>query len=311
MLGKQNPGRSQGAAVRKVHRPGDPIPAGGSAVKRHPRPAGWLRPQPQPRPCAHSLQSVTAAVGDVVDENQTIKSLLAMLRVRREDFVFNQQQTIGAQQEAIGARLLQNLEQDAAAMGPLPQQQHAQQQQQPAARHTAVPLHIQTQHTQHTQQQQLKQQQAHEQGSAERACSLVLAADAAALADMSPGCLLRISTPEMLRTVSPKVAAFRGTSDGLLGSAPGEAGQQELLLPPTAPPASPLDYPAEAQIAAAALTAKQGDTAAALLTLLDKALEGRVERQRLAATQQAQLAMLHSHVQQAQPAQQQPQMYSL
>lgn len=121
---------------------------------------------------------------------------------------------------------------------------------------------------------------------------------------MSPGCLLPISTPEMLRTVSPKVAAFRGTSDGLLGSRPGEAGQQELLVPPTVPPASPLDYPAEAQIAAAALTAKQGDSAAALLTLLDKAIEGRLERQRHAAAQQAQLTMLQSHVQQAQ---QQPQ----
>jgi hypothetical protein len=48
-------------------------------------------------------------------------------------------------------------------------------------------------------------------------------------------------------------------------------------------PASPYDFPAESQIAAAALTAKQGDTAAALLTLLDKAIEGRMERQQQAA----------------------------
>lgn len=130
------------------------------------------------------------------------------------------------------------------------------------------------------------------------------------LGDISPGCLLPIGTPDMLRTVSPKIAAFRGTSDGLLGSGPGEAGQQDLLVPPTAPPASPLDYPAEAQIAAAALTAKQGDTAAALLTLLDKAIEGRLERQRHAAAQQAQLAMLQAQVQQAPQAQAEAQMYS-
>ncbi|KAL4430944.1 hypothetical protein ABPG75_006200 [Micractinium tetrahymenae] len=258
------------------------------------------------------LNTVVAAVNDVVDENQTIKSLLAMLKVRREDFVFNQQQTIGAQQEAIGARLLQNLEEDTSAAGGLQQQrqqqpgpaqhpQQQQQQQQPAPCPAAVALHIQT------------QQQQQQQGLAEPACRPGLSAGVASLGDLSPGCLLPIGTPEMLRTVSPKIAAFRGTSDGLLGSGPaGEADQQELLVPSTLPPASPLDYPAEAQIAAAALTAKQGDTAAALLTLLDKAIEGRLERQRHAAAQQAQLALLQAQVQQApQPSQQQAQMYSM
>ena len=51
-------------------------------------------------------------MADIEEENCTVKALLAMLRVTKDDFVFNQQQTIGAQQEAIGARLLRNLEQE-------------------------------------------------------------------------------------------------------------------------------------------------------------------------------------------------------
>ena len=93
---------------------------------------------------------------------------------------------------------------------------------------------------------------------------------------MSPGsCMLPLGTPSMLRTVSPKIAAFRGT-DPL---APVQLGQeQQPGAPPTVVPPSPYDFPEESQIAAAALGAKQGDPAAALLILLDKAVEHRNQR---------------------------------
>ena len=65
-----------------------------------------------------------------------------------------------------------------------------------------------------------------------------------------------------LRTASPKIAAFRSE-------------QQYGGVVPT----SPYDFPADSQTAAAALVLKQGDAASALLTLLDKAMEDRPERQ--------------------------------
>lgn len=278
-----------------------------------------------------------AAMGDVVDENQTIKGLLHMLKVRREDFVFNPQQTIGAQQEAIGLRLLRGLEEEecgpqgvgSGATGRQQQQHFPQQQQQMVL--GAVPLHIQAQQVQQQQQreaaaqqqaqQSLQQQQqqppevqsSEQQGQGQPGPAAAGSGGAAFGPDASPGCLVPLSTPStsLLRTVSPRIAALHG---GLAGGDMQPGGGQQLqppaAPPPTAVPASPYDFPAEAQIAAAALTAKQGDTAAALLTLLDKAIEGRIERQQHAAAahQQQQLQLLQQHVQQqAQQQQQQAQ----
>jgi hypothetical protein len=228
-----------------------------------------------------------------MEENQTIKGLLAMLQVRRDDFVFNPQQTIAAQQEAIGLRLLRNLDgSPPGAAPPLQQEQDAQRLQQPAE--AAGPG---------SQQQQQGaapgSQQQHEQAAAG-------AAAAAAAFDVSPGCLLPAITPGGIRTVSPKIAAFRGVQQQPHTAGP-TGGQQPLVAPPTVVPASPYDFPAEAQIAAAALTAKQGDTAAALLTLLDKAIEGRIERQQPApqqARQQQDAQQRQQHAQQQQPQQQ-------
>lgn len=223
-----------------------------------------------------------AAVNEVMDENRTIKGLLAMLQVQRDDFVFNPQQTIAAQQEAIGLRLLHNLE--GSPPGAQPPAQQLQQQGGAAApqqRH---------QHQQEQQQGGLtgsqQQQQQQQQEEAQHVGGAVLAGPA--LLEMSPGCMLPLSTPgSLLRTVSPKIGALRFDSLATAGDL-GTAGQ----APPTVVPASPYDFPAESQIAAAALTAKQGDTAAALLTLLDKAIEARMERQQAAqqAAQQAQAA---------------------
>ena len=241
-----------------------------------------------------------------MEENQTIKGLLAMLQVRRDDFVFNPQQTIAAQQEAIGLRLLRNLDgSPPGAAPPQQQQQDAQQGQQPGAE----PGSQQWQQQQQGAAMGLQhQQQQHEQAAAG-------AAAAAAAFDVSPGCLLPAVTPGGMRTVSPKIAAFRGDQQQPQTTGP-TGGQQPLVAPPTVVPASPYDFPAEAQIAAAALTAKQGDTAAALLTLLDKAIEGRIERQQ-PAPQQAQqqqsqdAQQRQQQAQQQQQRQQQQQMYTM
>ena len=247
---------------------------------------------------------MVGAASDVMDENQTIKGLLAMLQVRRDDFVFNPQQTIAAQQEAIGLRLLRNLDGSPPGAAPPPQQQQdAQQGQQPGE--AAEPG------TQQRQQQQgaapgSQQQQQHEEASAG-------AAAAAVAFDVSPGCLLPAITPGGMRTVSPKIAAFRGDQQQPQTAGPTGGWQdQPLVAPPTVVPASPYDFPAEAQIAAAALTAKQGDTAAALLTLLDKAIEGRMERQQTAPQQAQQQQEAQQRQQQAQQQQQrQQQMYTM
>lgn len=255
-------------------------------------------------PNVAALQGMVGAASGVMEENQTIKGLLAMLQVRRDDFVFNPQQTIAAQQEAIGLRLLRNLDGSPPGAAPLQQQQQdAQQGQQPGAEPGS----------QQWQQQQQQgaalglqhQHQQHEQAAAG-------AAAAAAAFDVSPGCLLPAVTPGGMRTVSPKIAAFRGDQQQPQTAGP-TGGQQPLVAPPTVVPASPYDFPAEAQIAAAALTAKQGDTAAALLTLLDKAIEGRIERQQPAPQQaQQQPQDAQQRQQQAQQQQQrQQQMYTM
>ena len=237
--------------------------------------------------CRAVPQGVVAAVGEVMDENRTFKQLLAMLLVRREDFVFNPQQTIAAQQEAIGLRLLRNLE--GSPPGAAPPMGAQQQQQQQQAQMEQAPGAVAGREQQGApalgplvQQQQQQLQQQSEQ-----------LADVALESGGSPGCLLPI-TPGM-RTASPKIGAFRQQQQ-----------QQQPQAPPTVVPASPYDFPAEAQIAAAALTAKQGDTAAALLTLLDKAVEGRLERQAAAAAAGA-AQQLHDPQQPAPAQQQQPQ----
>ena len=229
---------------------------------------------------------MVASTSEVMEENNTIKALLAMLQVRRDDFVFNPQQTIAAQQEAIGLRLLRNLEGSPPGAAQQEQQQMQQQQQGGSgggAGRRAVPVDVQLQ-----QQQQRRSEAAVPTGGGaqqqQQPTPQLLAFDA------SP-CLLPI-TP-LMRTCSPKIAAMHGVGGeaGLLTTGGG--------APHTVVPASPYDFPAESQIAAAALTAKHGDTAAALLTLLDKAVEGRLERQR---EQQQPMS------QQQQPSQQQQQL---
>jgi hypothetical protein len=228
------------------------------------------------------LQGVVTSVNDVMDENHTIKQLLAMLQVRREDFVFNPQQTIAVQQEAIGIRLLHNLEGSPPATQ-LPQQQQQQQQQAGAAS-------LQQQQQQRNAFHGVQQQQ--QAGPPQQGAAGTALLDGTVLPspmDLSPGSLLPLSPPgSLLRTISPRIGAFRFDAAGSVEGAPGQ--QQQQQQPPTVVPASPYDFPAESQIAAAALTAKQGDTAAALLTLLDKAIEGRMERQA-----QAQQPAAHGH----------------
>ena len=98
---------------------------------------------------------MVGAASGVMEENQTIKGLLAMLQVRRDDFVFNPQQTIAAQQEAIGLRLLRNL--DGSPPGAAPPQQQQQQDAQQGQQPGAEPGSQQWQ--QQAQQQQQRQQQ--------------------------------------------------------------------------------------------------------------------------------------------------------
>ena len=223
--------------------------------------------------------------------------------------MFNPHQTIAAQQEAIGMRLLQNLD----SSPPRTDEQQQQQQHQPAAMSLQAQLRQGQAAAQQQQQEQQPAAQPQQQGQQQQTAAQQQqqqqqqggAVDEAApfgsqqpdgaptpafdmLASPAPG-LLPLSTPSMLRTVSPKIAAFRGGAD-VLGTGGGLGGGVPAVPPPTVAPASPYDFPAESQIAAAALTAKQGDAAAALLTLLDKAIEGRAER-------------LAAHAQQAQQTQ--------
>jgi hypothetical protein len=222
-------------------------------------------------------------VNDVEEENRTIKQLLAMLQVQREDFMFNPQETIAAQQEAIGLRLLRNLE-----GSPPGSQQELQERGDGGMRGQQQATWQQEQQAEQEQQQQQQQQHNDAFGSQQQQHASQSVA-ALTLLEMSPGGLLPLGTPtaSFLRTVSPRIGAFR-LSSGAAACDPATAAL--VREPPSAIPASPYDFPAESQIAAAALTAKQGDTAAALLTMLDKAIEGRMERQSAAAQVLAQAA---------------------
>ncbi|KAL4859461.1 hypothetical protein ACK3TF_000562 [Chlorella vulgaris] len=241
------------------------------------------------------LNGVVAAVNDVEEENRTIKQLLAMLQVQREDFMFNPQETIAAQQEAIGSRLLRNLE-----GSPPGSQQELQEQgdggmcgQQQATRQQEQQQQAEQEQEQQQQQQHNdafgSQQQHNDAFGSQQQQHASQSVAALTLLEMSPGGLLPLGTPtaSFLRTVSPRIGAFR-LSSGAAACDPATA--VRVQAPPSAIPASPYDFPAESQIAAAALTAKQGDTAAALLTMLDKAIEGRMERQSAAAQVLAQAA---------------------
>eukprot|EP00887_Chlorella_sp_A99_P005455 scaffold1.g5455.t1 len=205
-----------------------------------------------------ALAGQVAGVKEVLEENATIKQLLAALQarraggdvVRKEDFLINPDLPPAEQaaaMQAVGLRLIANLCQQPAAAAAAQKQQ--QQQQQPAGSEGS------------DRQRQQREQQAggpSSQGAPSPSHDLI-----------TPG-------PAAGRPGSPRIPALRG------GLTPQQEQQQQqvgALLggPPPRPavPSTPANFPAEAQIAAAALTMTEGDPTEALITLLDKAMLGR------------------------------------
>ena len=222
-----------------------------------------------------------------------------LLQVRKEDFMLNPSLPAAAQaaaMQAAGQRLLANMCQPELAAAPAQWQQQQQEQQQ--------------QQQQHQWQQQQQWQQAGS-GAAERR-QQEQQASAAPSRSGGPGAAspldLNLITPGVKASPSPRIAAIHCDPGPLhyqqqqaaaaAGAGPG-AGlfpvpgpsqhpypqqhhnpqQQQPEPPPRRTPASPYDFPAESQIAAAALTMTDGDPAEAVIALLEKAMVGRRSHQ--------------------------------